>query len=99
MRGIVMRPMYDWIFAGIVDHLAADLDPVSGLHRDLRGQIDIVDHVDGTGCGLRSKLFVMRVRARSDEKRGTAGDRRSEIDHAHSSCVSYAWITPSAGNV
>jgi hypothetical protein len=80
-----------------MDHLAADLDAIAGQDRHRRREIDIVDDLNWSACGLRPKLFMLGVGVGTHEKRGAAGHRRYHVDHI--SALLCAWITRTRENV
>ena len=62
---IVMRPMDERKAAGIVHHLAANLDAVAHRNRAARCDIHVVDDFQRSGVGNDVEGFVPAVRARA----------------------------------
>jgi hypothetical protein len=96
--GIVVRPVDDRrALSGIVDHLTAYLDAIAGSDRHRRREIDIVDDLNWTTCGLRPELFVLGMGVRTHEKRRPARHRCHHVNHLP--ILLCAWITRTRENV
>ena len=68
MRRVVMRPVNNRLFAGVLDDFAAHLHAVADLHRYGERERDVVNHLNFAIRRLHSKLFVRAMRVSSVEK-------------------------------
>jgi len=97
--GIVMRPVHDGRTVPIVHHLAAHLDPIARLHRDTRGNADVVHDLHAAGIGLRGERFMFAMRASAEEEARRARNVRVESDFGGTIaciCGSKIHVLPSA---
>jgi hypothetical protein len=78
---IVMRPMNNRRFAGIVHHLSPNLHVIAGRQRDARCDIDVIDHLDISSGRVQAELFVNAMRVSSIEKRRFRGNHAAQIGH------------------
>jgi hypothetical protein len=76
---IVVRPVNHGLAPRIVNHLAADFDAITRLHRTSRGDADVVYDLEATGRTLHVEGLVHCVRARSEKETGWRRNRRGEI--------------------
>jgi hypothetical protein len=82
MSGIVMGPVQNRRFAGIMDHFAADFDAIAGPHGNARCDIDVVDDLDRPLRGTERELLVFALRTRPEEETRLSHNGPGEIGHA-----------------
>jgi len=83
---IVMRPVDDRRTPRIVDHFAAHLDAVAGLHRHPRRDADVVHYLHRPRRGLDSESLMFASGARSKKIPGLAADQSIESDFGRRGC-------------
>ena len=57
---VVVRPVNDRRTTGIVNHFAADFDPIAGLRGTPRSDVDVVDYFTGPAALRTSKASCMQ---------------------------------------
>ena len=82
-RRIPVRPMHDRFgTVAVVNHLAANLDAVAGMHRDARREPDVVDDLDRACDGACIERFVFALGLRAEKEMRRVEDAPGEGDLA-----------------